>query len=166
MFGKLFGGNNGGSKKLDENGEAKVFESSPEDINLEFEGLSDYIQKWGKLFVDGSIKLTTPAQVSTIDGDNSVGSRFLFQSTDTGYKNRREEDEQKSNDDSSKKKKKAVSQGGLDVLVERGDDGKVRVIARRCEIEEGTIIKEMSEEIILSELNQAISAWKKGSTTS
>ena len=160
IFGNMFGGNSGGATKLDENGEATVYESSPEDTEMEFDGLSDYIQKWGDLFASGGIKLTTPVQVSKIIDDQSKGARLLFQSIDTGYKNKREEEKDEVADKKSNKKPPA-SQGGLDIVVERVSSSAIKVVARRCAIEEGTVIKEMSEERILKELNTAIAAWKK-----
>lgn len=46
-------------------------------------------------------------------------------------------------------------------MVEKLADNEVRVRAVRCNCDEDTIIKEMSEEIILSKLKEAIDVWKK-----
>jgi hypothetical protein len=37
----------------------------------------------------------------------------------------------------------------------------MRVIASRCDVEEGTVVKEMSEKTIVDSLRQAMAAWKK-----
>ena len=85
---------------------------------------------------------------------------------DTGYKSKKEEaqsGEPTDNTDTKKKKKKKneVKQGGVEVLVERLSSGEVQVRARRCNIDEDTMIKEMSEEAIVSELKAALGIWKR-----
>jgi hypothetical protein len=37
----------------------------------------------------------------------------------------------------------------------------VKVQARRCDIDDDTMVKEMSEATIVKELNKAINTWKK-----
>jgi hypothetical protein len=54
-----------------------------------------------------------------------------------------------------------VSEGGIVLSVERLDTNEVRVRARRCNIDEDTVIKEMSEEAILNQLKKALDVWKK-----
>jgi hypothetical protein len=124
------------------------------------EGLTQYIQEWGKL-MEGK-RLTTPATVQT----NEDGVRILFKQVgNTGYKDKdqaRSNNNNKNDDSKQEKKKKAVKQGGIQVLVETLDDDTVQVRARRCEMDDETVIKEMSEETILSELKTAMSTWKKG----
>jgi hypothetical protein len=64
----------------------------------------------------------------------------------------------------TKKKKEEPKEGGIEILVERlrkDQKEQLRVRARRCEVDEGTVIKEMSEETIINELSQAIDAWRK-----
>jgi hypothetical protein len=88
--------------------------------------------------------------------------QILFQKVDTGYKSREEEEEEEEESSQQKdKEKKEVKQGGVEVLVEKTSDDSVQVRARRCEIGKGTIIKEMSEETILKELQKALDVWKK-----
>jgi hypothetical protein len=150
--------------------------SSSGDSQVQFESLSDYIRnKWALLFVNGSIKLTTPVKLDQIalsvssedDGVNvASGVRLLFQKMDTGYKSKEEEDRGESDNTENKKKKKKKdepSQGGVEILVEQLEDGSLRVVAKRCDVEDDTLIKEMSEEKIMSELQKAIDVWKKDS---
>jgi len=144
------------------------------DIDTRFESLSDYVtEKWIGLFEAGTISLTTPVKVSrTYDDENedddsedsavddSAGCRLLFQKANTGY----DDDENGNGKDPEKKKKKndEPKQGGVEIVVRKlSKDGLLRVVARRCEIDEGTLVKEMSEEIILKELAKAIDVWKK-----
>lgn len=54
---------------------------------------------------------------------------------------------------------KARKEGGVEVLVERTIDGNVRVRARRCNVDDRTIVKEMSEGAIVRSLKKAVEAW-------
>ncbi|KAL3899532.1 MAG: hypothetical protein SGARI_006439 [Bacillariaceae sp.] len=151
--------------------------SSSADPEVQFESLSDFIRnKWAVLFTNGNIKLTTPVKLDQIalsvssedDGVNvASGVRLLFQKVDTGYKSKDEEEREETGGTETKKKKKKEkdepSQGGVEILVEQMEDGKLRVVAKRCDVEDDTMIKEMSEEKILAELQTAIDVWKKDS---
>jgi hypothetical protein len=138
------------------------------DSNVSFESLSDYIRNmWTQLFVKGDIKLTTPVVVQQItsvakeDGvEMATGVRLLFKKVDTGYKSKAEEDVDNERKGGGQNKG-TQSQGGVEILVEKMDNQRLRVRARRCEIEDDTVIKEMSEETILHELKEAIAAWQK-----
>ncbi|KAL7447660.1 hypothetical protein ACHAXS_000047 [Conticribra weissflogii] len=55
----------------------------------------------------------------------------------------------------------SIKEGGVEVQVKKLSNGELQVSAKRCEIEEGTMIKEMSEQTILDSLRDAIRAWKK-----
>ena len=107
---------------------------------------------------------------------NRSGVRILFRPTNTGdrYKSATEErsDEKTRNTSSSSSgaaKKggatvllpmsKERKEGGVEVLVERTLSGTVRVRARRCNIDDKTIVKEMSEDVIISSLKKAMDAW-------
>ena len=129
--------------------------------------------------------LTTPAIVRPsrqqpsiyYDGvANRSGVRILFRPTNTGdrYKSATEErsDEKTRNtsiSSSGAAKKggatvllpmsKERKEGGVEVLVERTLSGTVRVRARRCNIDDKTIVKEMSEDVIISSLKKAMDAW-------
>lgn len=115
-----------------------------------------------------------PKEQPNVTIEEAAGCRLLFQKIDTGYKSKNEEkttnntDGNKSNGNSgaSKKKKKGTKQGGVEIVVQKYYTAEqttpcLRVVARRCEIDEDTMIKEMSEEIILTELAKAIDVWKK-----
>merc|ERR1712194_715218 len=56
---------------------------------------------------------------------------------------------------------KARKEGGVEVLVEKTTDGAVRVRARRCNMDGKTIVKEMSEEVIVRSLKKALEVWEK-----
>mmetsp|Transcript_6695 Transcript_6695/g.8826 ORF Transcript_6695/g.8826 Transcript_6695/m.8826 type:complete len:282 (+) Transcript_6695:264-1109(+) len=118
------------------------------------------------------------AEDSNDDDDNVAavaksGVKLIFKPAKTGsaYKSKEEEkatEEKVSgyNDPSNdkKKKRKPKKEGGVQIVVEKIDDGKLRVRAFRCEMDEDTIIKEMSEEAIISNLKKAMNAWKKQQT--
>ncbi len=130
--------------------------------------------------------LTTPAIVrpsrrppSPFDGVvERSGVRVLFRTTNTGarYKSASEErmDERarsgggttttkKSSSSSSSSSPSSMAkerkEGGVEVLVERTVDGSVRVRARRCNVDDKTVVKEMSEEVIVRSLKKALGEW-------
>jgi hypothetical protein len=174
IFGGLFGG--GSSSKLILSEEPLTIYSIPakadDDNDKQYVALGEYIEKWSKLFTNGNIKLTTPVTVELVKVPETScrGVRLLFKDTNTGYQSKTEEQESNSRpkatangadaQSTDKKKKGKVKQGGVEILVEKNDKG-VQVTAKRCEVEEDTIIKEMSEETILNELKQAIEVWKR-----
>lgn len=176
IFGGLFGG--GSSSKLILSEEPLTIYSIPakaddgDDKDKQYVALGEYIEKWSQLFTNGNIKLTTPVTVELVKVPETShrGVRLLFKDTNTGYQSRTEEQESNSRpkatangegaQSTDKKKKGKVKQGGVEILVEKDDKG-VQVTAKRCEVEEDTIIKEMSEETILNELKQAIEVWKR-----
>ena len=187
IFGGLFGG--GSSSKLVLREEeplimySRTLTTDHDDDDKQYEALQEYIEKWSKLFTNGNIKLTTPVTVELVQPllqteeskasqNRRSGIRLLFKDTNTGYKTKSEEKESNnssrpatvSSDEATGKKEKKgaskVKQGGVEILVEKNNNG-IQVTAKRCEIEEDTIIKEMSEETILNELKQAIEVWKR-----
>jgi len=113
----------------------------------------------------------------------STGVRLVFQNVDTGYKNKKEEEEeqqqqQQKDGNGKREKKKPKLEGGVEILVQKiiavdekrnnnnnnrqdDDDVQVQVRAKRCNFNDDTIIKEMSEETIIKELGKAISVWKR-----
>jgi len=171
MFGGLLGVDN---KKTEGDHELALY---PIKSN-KFESLADYIEQWAGLFVvEGShnkgMGLTTPVTVRpTVSGSDAKGVQILFRQVNTGYKdkdaakNDKDEKYKQQQDDEGKKqqKKEQVKQGGVEVLVEKLPDGGVQVRASRCEMDDDTMIKEMSEETILSELKKALDVWKKQQT--
>ena len=134
--------------------------------DVKFESLAGFITTWSQKFEDNrkEMGLTTPVKVTNTleerEEDDSVaeqaGVRILFQATKTGYKNKKEEDASKTGD----KKKKAPKEGGVEIRVQKLANGEVQVKARRCDTDEDTMIKEMSEEAIVSQLKKAVDAWK------
>ena len=52
-------------------------------------------------------------------------------------------------------------EGGVDIVVEVTTDDDLRVRARRCNYADDAVIKELSEETILKQLEGAIAVWKK-----
>ncbi|KAL7519569.1 hypothetical protein ACHAWX_004329 [Stephanocyclus meneghinianus] len=151
-------------------------------LDPKFEQLAQYVKEWSTAY-EGDRKgtgLTTPVLVrnsrkgpSQFDGVMArEGVRLLFQTTNTGdrYKSATEEkqDEKERNSGGSAAKKasgsapvavKARKEGGVEVLVEKTVDGELRVRARRCNMDHKTIVKEMSEEVIVSNLKKAVKAW-------
>lgn len=150
-------------------------------LDPKFEQLSQYIQEWSATF-EGDRKgtgLTTPVLVrksrkpaSKFDGVVArSGVRILFQTTNTGdrYKSASEEkleEKERSGGGTVKKSSKPLTtktskEGGVEVLVEKTTDGSIRVRARRCNMDHKTIVKEMSEGVIVKNLSRAVDAWLK-----
>lgn len=170
FFGGMFGGNDPKSKAKD--AILGTYDINVDDKNVQFESLADYIQnKWAQLLVTGNIKLTTPVQIQQVVLDNEnaddgveaeTSVRLLFQKVDTGYKSKKDEESEinEDEDSDSSSKKEEPKQGGVEISVQKLANG-LRIQARRCEIDDDTMIKEMSEETIVRELEMAIDVWKK-----
>jgi hypothetical protein len=149
-------------------------------LDPKFEQLAAYVREWSSVY-EGDRKgtgLTTPVLVrnsrkgpSKFDGVVArEGVRILFQTTNTGdrYKTASEEkaDERERNSGSSGTAKKSApvyvksrKEGGVEVLVEKTTSGDLRVRARRCNMDYKTVVKEMSEDVIVSSLKKAVNAW-------
>lgn len=183
MFGNLFGGGDDGSDKS--KGELASFsnlEKSTADADVAFDSISTYLVEWANLFEgDGGKErgLTTPVTVSTLtapvpvgngdeaqDDDTEViassGVKFTFKPPKNAFDDRKDKDDGENTD---KKKKKATSPGGVQVIALKkiasdGGEVEVRVLASRCDIDEGTIIKEMSEQCIVDDLRKAVKIWR------
>lgn len=172
LFGNIFGTEEAeeDQKDLREGELARFSYELPADVKPEvkFDSLSIMISEWSKLFTDEEKKtgLTTPVAVvdltpQTVEGDanNYSGVQLLFQKKKTGYADK---DENKYKEQGKEKdKEEAVKEGGVEVRVEQSSGGDLSVTASRCEIEEGTMVKEMSEQTIVDSLRKAIVAWKK-----
>jgi len=157
----------------------------------EFDALSSYLWDWASLFgSDGGggdgkdrdrggtswqrMGLSTPVEVyqsAAGQGQSegiarSSGVRIIFRPTKSGdaYRNKEEDsDDDWGGDVESDKEQEPKKEGGVEVTTELLADGtSVRVRAYRCEVEEGTLIKEMSEGVILKELKKAIDVWRRG----
>ena len=140
--------------------------SPTENPATKFDSLSTMILEWAKLFTneDKKMGLSTPVMLVELPkrrtgGDiaNEGGVQLLFLKTKTGYA-----DKDKMKDDESPDREEAViKEGGVEVRVDQLVGGDLQVVASRCEVEEGTLIKEMSEQAIMDSLRKAVAAWKK-----
>jgi len=167
-------------KNLQENELARFSHLVSSDANptVKFDSLSIMILEWSKLFNDDKQKmgLTTPVALVELkpqicDGDNYDGDdvtsysgiQLLFNKGEKktgGYSAYQDKDDEKLKKDGEKKKEE-VKEGGVEVRVEQLSTGDLQVIASRCEIDEDTMVKEMSEETIIDSLRKAVAAWKK-----
>lgn len=139
--------------------------------DVKFESLTNFIETWSQKFEDDrkGMGLTTPVKVLPLvqgeledNVEEAGGVRIVFQPTKTSYKSKEEEDSaREGGGGGDKKKKNPPKEGGVELRVERLSNGEVQLEAKRCEVDEDTMIKEMSEETIVSKLKQAIDAWKK-----
>lgn len=142
--------------------------------DVKFESLSGFISTWSQKFEDDrkAMGLTTPVKVTNTleereeDDDNGdvaeeAGVRIIFQATKTGYKSKEEEDASKNGEGGGKKKKGPPKEGGVEICVQKMTNGEVQLKARRCDTDEDTMVKEMSEEAIISQLKKAVDVWKK-----
>jgi hypothetical protein len=150
-------------------------------LDSKFEQLAQYVKEWSAAYGRDrkGTSLTTPVMIrnsrkgpSALDGVVARdGVRLLFQTTNTGdrYKSATEEKEEEkewSGDTGAKKASasapvstKTRKEGGVEVLVEKTVDGDLRVRACRCNMDEKTVVKEMSEEVIVRDLKRAVKAW-------
>eukprot|EP00978_Attheya_sp_CCMP212_P001608 scaffold3281_cov55-Attheya_sp.AAC.5 len=133
------------------------------------ESLVVYLQTvFGSSDTDALKKLTTPVQVQT----TPQGLRLLFVPNEPSYRdNTNDNNNKKDNDDDwrananakpkqENNKKKKKKQGGVEFQVEAASP-QLTVIVRRCNMDDDTMIREMSEETILSQLQSSIQVWKK-----
>ena len=140
--------------------------------HVKFDSLSTMIDQWSELFADGKgMGLTTDVVVSRLPGGDSDGSaapsssgvKLVFKKRKAAYSDA-DADAAKDGDGSDgarMKKDKTIREGGVQVVVTLLESDELRVIASRCDIDEGTIVKEMSEETIVDSLRKAVAAWKK-----
>lgn len=176
----MFGGIFGSDDQQDSNELAKFSKLGSSDLT--YESLSGYIQLWSKQFEENGGKgmgLTSPVRLLPASAPNgeeekrervvtaSSGARLVFLPSKTGNAYASKKDEktlEKMNNGAEaapRNPPKNKMEGGIEIIVERLKDGEVRVRAERCDFDENTTIKEMSEEAILSKLKEAIGIWKK-----
>jgi hypothetical protein len=135
--------------------------------------LTEYVKEWGQLFAESG-KLTTPVDYeASTKGPNAAfegvsrrdGMKLLFQSTGTGvnYLSREEEREleKKGVRPAAPISRRVRPEGGVEVLVEITTKGNLRVRARRTAMGKDTVIKELSEETILSRLKETLDLFEK-----
>ncbi|KAL7527788.1 hypothetical protein ACHAWF_002309, partial [Thalassiosira exigua] len=177
LFGNLFGNEVEENQYLGQ-GELAWFhhELSPgDDPKVKFDSLSIMISEWAKLLADekGRAGLTTPVTVVALDPSTTEGEgladvsgvQLLFRKGAAGgrsaYDDKDNDDDDGDGYNQKKKDDDAVKEGGVEVIVSRSSSGDLEVVASRCEIEEGTMVKEMSERTIVDSLTKAVGAWKR-----
>ncbi|KAL7535684.1 hypothetical protein ACHAXR_006664 [Thalassiosira sp. AJA248-18] len=150
--------------------------SSGANPTVKFDSLSIMISEWSKLFADKERKmgLTTPVVVvelkpltSTLDDEdinNYTGVQLLFKKGKTGGRSAYHDKDEERYDSEKKERREEegiTKEGGVEVRVEQLASGNLRVVASRCDFDEDTIAKEMSEQTIVDSLRKAMTAWKK-----
>ncbi len=163
-----------------------IVEGDVTTIDRKFEELASYMNEWSDRFNNGAkgTGLTTPVTVSPSNfiGEDEIstlrqryGVRLEFKQTNTGssYKSKSEERELErqrpagaSNAPPSKfKPLRQKKEGGVEIICEELSSGdgqfELRVRAKRCNMDDSTVVKELSEETILKRLGEAVGVWKK-----
>jgi hypothetical protein len=115
--------------------------------------LVDWVAAWAERAVidkkSATVKLTTPVKLEKAD----AGVRLVFAPRNTGYADKDDDkDDWDADAKKDKKKKLAGGEGGVEVSVAGGV-----IAARRCEYE-GGIIKQMSEDKIVTQLEKDVKA--------
>ena len=115
--------------------------------------LVDWVAAWAERAVidkkSATVKLTTPVKLEKAD----AGVRLVFAPRNTGYADKDDDkDDWDADAKKDKKKKPAGGEGGVEVSVAGGV-----IAARRCEYE-GGIIKQMSEDKIVTQLEKDVKA--------
>ncbi len=158
---------------------------SEDQVNRKFDTLAEYMIQWSNRFEnDASAEgLTTPVSIVASRRPPSIaegvlmrtGVRFQFKPTNTGasYKSKSEErayerqdGPQTSSSGETKKRtvnpppmKKQKKEGGVEIFIEKTTSNELRVRARRCNMDDATVIKEISENAIIKKLQKAIEVW-------
>jgi len=164
--------------------EIPLKEFGEKEVLAKYERLSEYIQEWAVTMFGGETKgtgLTTPVTVerSRRVKNGQSGVRIVFKQTNTGaaYKSKSEENEierqnrsygnVKSNTSGkSIRKAKQKKEGGLEILVEmkealpkEGEGMRLRVRGRRCNMADDTVVKEISEEVLVKKMREGVKFW-------
>eukprot|EP00557_Chaetoceros_sp_GSL56_P009128 CAMPEP_0176493726 /NCGR_PEP_ID=MMETSP0200_2-20121128/9700_1 /TAXON_ID=947934 /ORGANISM="Chaetoceros sp., Strain GSL56" /LENGTH=663 /DNA_ID=CAMNT_0017891403 /DNA_START=154 /DNA_END=2141 /DNA_ORIENTATION=+ len=151
-----------------------------EELARKFEELSAYINEWSNRYKDGAkgTGLITPVTVypskfSPYDTSSTrirmkIGVRLDFKQTNTGSAYRSKDEERQveretpSKSTSSKDQINSMrqkKQGGVEILVEevaqKEGSSQLRVRAKRCNMDDDTVVKEMSEATIVKSLEEA-----------
>lgn len=154
-----------------------------EDLDRKFEALASYMDQWSERFDKGAkgTGLTTPVAVSPsrfldeVEHPSVVrkyGVRLEFKQTSTGssYKSKSEEKDleattpNESSTSGTANTFRQSKEGGVEIVVEevtKADKRQLRVRARRCNMDDATVVKEISEKDILKRLGEAVGVWKK-----
>ena len=134
--------------------DAELYRSGP--LNAPDGDLAEWIEKWARRAIIGegaggaSVKLTTPVKLARRDS----GARLLFTKSGSGYADKDKAKADKWNDDDDDKPAPPkAGTGGVDVSADGG-----AIVAARCAYEGAGIVKQMSEEKIVSQLRKDVSA--------
>lgn len=156
----------------------RVEQVATKNLDEAYNRLVEYIKGWAVMLSEPGKGLTTPIQ-AFLPSLSSRPSRLvtersrvqlLFLSTQTGkrYKSRDEEVESERQVADPTKKVviptrpgKMAQEGGLEIVVERTTRNEIRLRVKRCNYANDAVIKELSEETILSRLRDAIAVWKR-----
>ena len=133
--------------------DAELYRSAP--LDAADGDLAEWIEKWARRAILGegaggaSVKLTTPVKLSRRDG----GARLVFTKSGSGYADKDKAKDDKWKDDDDKPAPPKAGTGGVDVSADSG-----AIVATRCAYEGAGIVKQMSEEKIVSQLRKDLSA--------
>lgn len=159
-------------------------ENSEEAIKYKYDRLKEYIKEWADtMFVKktSGTGLTTPVIVEKSRNlpSGQTGIQILFKQTATGsaYKSKAEEQTRERQTAGNKvtgygKKQQDIpmakrkKEGGLEVIVEirkalpaENGELKLRVRGRRCNMDNDTVVKEISEGVLVKTLKDAVKFW-------
>ncbi len=133
--------------------EAELWRSGS--LNTPDAELNEWIEKWARRAIIGegaggaSVKLTTPVKLARRDG----GARLVFTKSGSGYADKDKAKDDKWKDDDDKPAPPKAGTGGVDVSADSG-----AIVAKRCAYEGSGIVKQMSEEKIVSQLRKDVAA--------
>ena len=165
LFGNLFGNDVADLENKELARFSNLLVSSDKNIDVKFDSLSIMISSWSKMFAGDHKKMGLTTAVDVVElpkSDDCAGVQFLFKKGTGGRSAYSDKDDKDGNDDDKKKQKEeTIKEGGVQVMINKLSDRDLEVVATRCEVEEGTMIKEMSEQTIIDSLGQVMQAWKK-----
>jgi hypothetical protein len=178
--GKLVAGNDNDHQKILDDAFLRL--DGPEllrfdlaDSDKDYGQLVEYIKEWASMLAESGKGLTTPIRAETVSGagkpmtigvERQAAVKLLFLPTSTGKNYLSKEEERKTEKDAAAAKpghnQRATSkEGGIEFVVEITEDKKMRVRAKRCNYGDDVVVKELSEETILSRFRKGIEVWKK-----
>lgn len=152
----------------------------PDAMLDKYDELVEYLAEWAELLAATGKGLTTPvrAEISNYARtlypiiSKTVGVKLLFLPTATGkkYLSKKEEDQRQDGDPARRQAPVGViasrgpaKDGGIEIVVEMTTKKTLRVRARRCNYaSDDAVIKELSEETIVSRLKESITTWMNG----
>lgn len=146
-----------------------------QDELADYDTLVEYVMEWSDQLASTGKGLTTPVQsnvVSVVHAAPGIkvaeATQLLFLPTATGrnYMSREEEREREKQLKSGGTVKAMPSQkikqdGGLEFIVEQMTNGLGRVRAKRCNYGDGAVVKELSEQTILSSFKKSMEVWRR-----